>query len=71
MRKSRVKSLGGIDVPVDRQMEILTALGFSVTDKGDVLECAVPSWRPDIHGEADLVEEVCRIDGLDNVRRRP
>jgi phenylalanyl-tRNA synthetase beta chain len=67
LRKNRVRSLGGIDVPVERQVEILTALGFKATDKGDVLDCAVPSWRPDIHGEADLVEEVCRIAGLDNV----
>ncbi|MGI9513753.1 MAG: phenylalanine--tRNA ligase subunit beta, partial [Anderseniella sp.] len=67
LRKTRVKSLGGIDVPEARQVEILTALGFGVTDKGDVLSCAVPSWRPDVHGEADLVEEVCRIHGLDKV----
>ncbi len=67
LRKDRVKSLGGIDVAVERQVDILTALGFRVADKGDVLDCTVPSWRPDIHGEADLVEEVCRIAGLDNV----
>ncbi|MEE4237717.1 MAG: phenylalanine--tRNA ligase subunit beta, partial [Anderseniella sp.] len=68
LRKSRVKSLAGIDVPVERQIAILTDLGFKVTDKADVLECAVPTWRPDIHGEADLVEEVARIAGLDNVQ---
>jgi len=68
LRKTRVRSLGGIDVPEARQVEILEALGFGVTDKGGVLSCAVPTWRPDVHGEADLVEEVCRIYGLDRVQ---
>jgi phenylalanyl-tRNA synthetase beta chain len=67
LRRGRVAALGGIEVSEARQKEILTALGFSVTDKSDGLLCAVPSWRPDIHGEADLVEEICRIYGLDNV----
>ena len=71
LRKSRVQSLGGIDVAVERQVEILTSLGFGVTDKGDYLSCAVPSWRPDVHGEADLVEEICRIYGLDKVKPAP
>ncbi len=71
LRKTRVRALGGIDVPEARQVEILTALGFRVTDNGDVFSCVVPSWRPDVHGEADLVEEVCRIYGLDKVRSAP
>ena len=67
LRRGRVASLGGVEVSQPRQKEILTALGFDVTEKPDGLLCAVPSWRPDVHGEADLVEEVCRIYGLDNV----
>ncbi len=50
---------------------ILTALGFTVTETPEGLACAVPSWRPDVRGEADLVEEVCRIAGLDNVPLAP
>jgi phenylalanyl-tRNA synthetase beta chain len=67
LRRGRVAGLGGVEVSEPRQKEILTALGFEVTEKPDGLLCAVPSWRPDVHGEADLVEEVCRIYGLDNV----
>jgi len=71
LRKTRVASLAGADIPVTRQQEILSALGYGVSDNGDVITCAVPSWRPDIHGEADLVEEVCRIWGLDNIPAQP
>ena len=67
LRRGRVAGLGGVEVSQPRQREILTALGFSLTEKLDGLLCGVPPWRPDIHGEADLVEEVCRIYGLDNV----
>ncbi|MFN4143128.1 phenylalanine--tRNA ligase subunit beta [Aestuariivirga sp.] len=71
LRKSRVSSLAGAEIPVERQKEILSALGYGVTETAEALVCAVPSWRPDIHGEADLVEEVCRIHGLDNIPPQP
>jgi phenylalanyl-tRNA synthetase beta chain len=71
LRKSRVASLAGIEIPAPRQKEILSALGFGVSEEADTLVCAVPSWRPDIHGETDLVEEVCRIYGLDNIPPQP
>ncbi len=67
LRRGRVAGLGGVEVSEARQNEILSALGFTVMEKPDGLSCAVPPWRPDVHGEADLVEEVCRIYGLDNV----
>ena len=59
--------LGGIDVAADKQAEILTSLGFKVDDPS----VTVPSWRRDIDGPADLVEEVVRMVGLDNVPSTP
>ena len=60
--------LGGIDVSPDKQKQILTSLGFSVDSAWQVI---VPSWRRDIDGSADLVEEVVRMVGLDNVPSTP
>jgi phenylalanyl-tRNA synthetase beta chain len=67
LRASRVKGLGGVDVPADRIEKILADLGFGVTKSGDGWDVAVPSWRADVVGEADLVEEVIRINGFDNI----
>jgi phenylalanyl-tRNA synthetase beta chain len=71
LRRDRVKTLGGIDIPLNEQKRILIALGFGATETREGLSCDVPSWRPDVQGEADLVEEVCRIAGLDNVPLAP
>ncbi|MFL6829262.1 MAG: phenylalanine--tRNA ligase subunit beta [Sphingomicrobium sp.] len=64
---ARTKGLGGIDVPEARQREILTGLGFEV--KG--AEVTVPTWRRDVDGPADLVEEIARITGYDRVPSTP
>ena len=61
-----VKSFGGIDVPRDRIVCILESLGFVVEDHG-TLHVVPPSWRHDVDGPADLVEEVVRIHGLTDV----
>ena len=58
------RRLGGIDVRQDEQRHILERLGFSVTSDWSV---GVPSWRRDVDGPADIVEEVVRMVGLDNV----
>ena len=66
-----VKRLTGVDVPRPESLRILTALGFQTTEHEDRIEVAVPTWRPDIGGPTDLVEEVIRIYGLDNVEPVP
>ncbi|MEO6609421.1 MAG: phenylalanine--tRNA ligase subunit beta [Aestuariivirga sp.] len=68
LRKTRVKTLSGVDIPWADQLRILRDLGFTVSDDG---VCQPPSWRPDVKGEADLVEEICRIHGLDNIPNAP
>ncbi len=67
----RVVSLVGMEIAKDEQVRILTELGFSATGAGDVLEVWVPSWRRDVQGEADLVEEVARITSLSNLKPVP
>ncbi len=66
LRADRVKTLTAIDVPARQTADILTKLGFAMTGDGP-WTAAVPSWRPDIVGEADLVEEVTRVYGFDHI----
>ena len=68
---SEVKRLTGIDVPKAESLDILTRLGFGVKGDGDVVDVTVPSWRPDVDGKADLVEEVMRIHGVDEILPQP
>jgi phenylalanyl-tRNA synthetase beta chain len=60
--------LGGIDVPAAQQKTVLESLGFGVTADWTV---TIPTWRRDIDGAPDLVEEVVRMVGLDNVPSTP
>ncbi|QQP88910.1 phenylalanine--tRNA ligase subunit beta [Skermanella sp. TT6] len=72
LRPGRTLELGGVDVPVPEQVRILEALGFGVTERGDgVMAVLPPSWRADIHGEADLVEEVLRVHGYEHIPAIP
>ncbi len=59
-----VKQLSGLDVPRERTVEILEQLGFDVIGSGDIVNVQPPSWRRDVEGKADLVEEVARIEGF-------
>ncbi len=64
---ARVQSLVGMDIPESEQRQTLTRLGFRL--EGEMAH--VPSWRPDIMGEADLVEEVARIASLTKLKGKP
>ena len=71
-RPDRVRSLGGVAVPAADCARILTALGFKVGTEADgAMPVAIPSWRRDVQGEADLVEEVLRINGYDAIPATP
>lgn len=60
--------LGGVTIPDNTQRATLAALGFIADDAWNV---TVPTWRPDVDGAADIVEEVVRIHGIDNVESVP
>jgi len=68
---TEVKRLAGIEVPLVEMRRILTHLGFMVAGNGPVVKIAVPSWRTDVHGKADIVEEIVRIVGVDKVPMTP
>lgn len=68
---SDIKRLTGLDVPRARANSILESLGFPVSGSGDVVQVSVPSWRPDVDGKADIVEEVMRIVGVNEIAHRP
>ena len=68
---SEVKRLTGLDVSPEESREILVRLGFGVKGEGSRLSVTVPSWRPDVDGKADLVEEVMRIHGVDQILPEP
>ncbi len=69
---SEVERLTGLDLPATTMRDSLMRLGFAV-DPGDapVNTVVAPSWRPDIEGKADLVEEIVRLAGLDSIVPTP
>ncbi len=62
-----LQRLAGLDASPTEVTRVLTRLGFAVAGEGGSLKVAVPSWRPDVHGKADIVEELVRILGVDRV----
>ena len=68
---SEIKRLAGLDVPLAEVKRVLGHLGFFVAGQDKTVKIAVPSWRPDVDGKADIVEEVVRIIGVDRVPSTP
>jgi phenylalanyl-tRNA synthetase beta chain len=68
---SEVPRLSGLDVQPSESEEILEKLGFRLQGSGERVSVTAPSWRPDIEGKADLVEEVIRIAGVDRIEPKP
>ena len=67
LRVSRACALIGADVPADFMADALCRLGCTVATEGDVLQVIVPTNRPDLTREVDLIEEICRLWGMDKV----
>ena len=68
---SETKRLAGLSVALPELRRVLERLGFFAAGQGERLKVAVPSWRPDVHGKADVVEEIVRILGVDRVPLTP
>lgn len=67
IRPSRIKDLIGMEVGKEKIVEILNHLGFVTSEENDKIKAISPTWRGDIEGEHDLVEEVVRMIGLDAI----
>ena len=57
----------GVDVSEAEQEKILTLLGFDVKHQNGTLHVTAPSWRPDIEGVSDLIEEIIRVKGYEHL----
>jgi phenylalanyl-tRNA synthetase beta chain len=74
LRPERLSGLGGLHVPPAESRDILEALGCTMADAAEHdggMKVSPPSWRGDIIGEADLVEEVLRVKGYDEIPAVP
>ena len=68
---SEVTRLAGLKMTLPQVRRTLAKLGFFAAGQGDRVKVAAPSWRPDVHGRADIVEELVRIVGVDQVPSTP
>ena len=69
--QSELQRLAGIKLSLPEMRRVLEKLGFFAAGQSERVKIAVPSWRPDVHGKADIVEELVRIVGVDQVPSAP
>ncbi len=68
---SELPRLTALKLPLTEVRRVLEKLGFFIAGQGEKVKVAAPSWRPDVHGRADIVEELVRIVGVDKVPSTP
>jgi phenylalanyl-tRNA synthetase beta chain len=68
---SELPRLSGLKLPLTEARRVLERLGFFIAGPGERVKVAVPSWRPDVHGRSDIVEEIVRIVGVDSIPATP
>ena len=69
--RDRVRTFGGLELPLAEQKRILAALGYEVSKGEDGLEAGPPPWRGDVGGEADLIEDILRVHGYERIPPLP
>lgn len=67
MKLSEPARLTGVEYGEQRVIELLETIGATVERRENVLSVTAPSWRPDLTEPCDLVEEIARLDGYDNI----
>ncbi|MDO5027764.1 MAG: phenylalanine--tRNA ligase subunit beta [Bacillota bacterium] len=68
LRPERCQKLLGVEISKEAMVAYLQALDIELEDQGDLLVCKIPSFRGDLSIEADLIEEVGRLYGLNNIK---